>query len=388
MDRDLQYDAAPVSATSRAPITACTLVPTWTVGDRYLVVATCAVNESTTTVSAELHVDGSPSFGFDIAPKDFTNDYFACPMVFPRTVQTGAETLELIVDSAASAPDPGATVRQAQLAVFKLTDLDVTNADHASAGSSTTNTTYTTVTGSTCTIPEAGEYLIVACAQVGKGELTANFNIRLALNGTTAYGDQTMRANSTTKNFPWATMVKLTLAAGDVLTIEHKVTTTGTVSTAYASIVALRVNNMPQVQEVEDFTTDADNSTTSTTYADIVDVSQTSFMLQAFPSLVLSCAHIRRGGIAVDASIQTLVDGATVLESRHETVTNNTEQTHFAVHPFTPSQGAHTIKQQWRSEGGGITAAIHQDSAIAILCLEDNATVRIFGGNILGANIV
>ena len=382
--RNYQYNEWAGPTTSAAPTVTATLSPTWAIGDRYCVIANIVAGMDTSPFDVVLGGLGTASdYDHYISPRDTANDMYCCPMIFSYVVVTGTEAPELYFDS--DSAGAGTTARTASIHVFKMLENDQTNADYLAAGSSTTNTTFTDVTGSTVTIARTGTYLILACASVGKGETTANFNIQLAVNGT-GYGDQTMRAVSPTHRLPWAHMVKLALTAGDVLTIQHKVTTTGTVSTSYPSIVALWVGDFPNIQEHEDTGNVVAAFGTAGTWVDHT-LLEDDYRLAAFESLILSTALYRHGNASGDVSYQTLYDGTTISESRNESVVGSGEATHFSVLRIDPSAGSHTILQQIQHEGVGALAATGSDCATAVLQFSDDLSVEIRGGDIPGGDI-
>lgn len=387
-NRNFQYTEFAASSTSSSATVGTHTLTGWSASERYLIIANIIAGARADGLDAggpfEVGLSddtGNPGgFTCDVAQQDYTNDMYAFPMIFPFDCAglSGDPTLQ--IDLVLPSGTGLVTYRQSGIYPFKLLGNDQTNEDYLTAGSSTDQTTFQTVTGSTVTIAKDGDYFVLACAKVGKGETTANFNIRLALNGTTGYGDQTMRAVSTTKFFPWATMKRLTLVAGDVLTVEHKVTTTGTVSTNNPSIIALYADDLANLLTIED-TADGSAATVATagTWKDHNNMG-TEYRLRAFAALLLSCAQYRRGAAAVDSSMQTLYDGTTVAESRAESVAANTEQTHFATLALDPATaGDHTVVQQHQNHGTGITGAFISDGATAIIGMENNTTVQIYG---------
>ena len=392
-NRNFQYIEYAGPATGTAPVPASPnldLSPTWAAGDRYCVIAMSAVSDFPGVFDVILEINGVISFDHYISARDFTNDVYSCPMIFAFNVLTGTELLQLYVDSDATAPDPGATIKQAGIYVFKMLENDQGNPITPTAGSSTTSTSFVDVTDATVTIAKTGDYLILANATVGKDETTANFDIRLAHTvagpSTTGYGQQSMRANSVTKFFPWAHMRKLSLTAGDVLTIQHKVTTTGTATTTYASIVALYLDDFPNALVIED-TADASQNTADTNWHDHGNMA-TDYRLRAFDALVLSCGQYRRGAGSVDASMQTLYDGTTIQETRNESVIANGEATHFCAKALDPATaGDHTVTQQIKNHGTGITSAFISDGCTAIIGMANNTTTIIRGGEVYGGEV-
>jgi hypothetical protein len=366
VNRNFQFNEWAGPTTSTSFFATAALTPTWTPGDRYLVIGTVAAGVDITAFEVEIF----GVYSYSVAVRDSVNDRFSCPMIAPYTAQGAGELFELFINPIGGA---AATARQAFLGVFKMLECDLAN-DYILAGSSTNSTTFETVTNSTVTITEPGDYLVLACAKTGKDETTANFNMRLAVNGTTGYGDQTMRANSVIHFLPWAAMQRLTLAAGDVLTIEHKVSTTGSVSTTQASVVAIRIDTLGDVVEAEDM---GDDTNTSTYIAKpgLNDI----FPSRAFLSLMLSCGRYRRGSGSQEASVRTTYDGVVVQESRNESPAGGSEAVHFCAKGVTPTVAQHIIQQQFQQEPGGLIGAILSDAAVALIGMASDATVRILG---------
>lgn len=384
-NRNFQYASVAGPTTSGTAITMANLVFTGAVDDRYMVIGSSAAGLTIEAFDASIEdAAGAMTLTNPIAPRDIVSDVYSLPMIFSYTLIATGFDLRITGNSVGTAD---LTMRQSCMAAFKMLGSDLTSGDYAAAGSSTTRSdgSYDTVTNSTVTIVKSGEYLIFANAFCRKDELTANFDIRLALNATTGYGQQSMRANSTTGFFPWAHMRKLTLTAGDVLTIQHKVTTTGTMITNNASVVALYIDDFPNVLEIED-TADASQNTADTDWHDHGNMNNV-YALQPYKALLLSCGQYRRGGGSVDASMQTLYDGTTIQETRNESVIANGEATHFCAKALDPATGGqHSLTQQIKNHGTGITSAFISDGATAVLQMNNNATMRIRGNATIFGN--
>lgn len=391
MERNFEYTeyAGPGSTTGTFVTIVSHGVTGSSEGEKYIIVGTVACGTGPNgaepggpfTVSLTDYGGNGTGASCPISPRDPGNDMYSIPVVLVTEHLPGSPpAIEFEMSMGAS--DGTFTYQQAGVYTMRLGPNDVYNTTQGAANS--TSTSFATVTDSSVTIPRTGEYLVLSSATVNKNELTANYEIRLAVNGATFYDTQTMRAVSTTKYFPWASVVKLSLTAGDVLTIEHRVLTTGTVTTQYGQIVALFTQDLPSLLYAEDR---GDDSTTSTSYQDKTGMS-TTFRTPDFLSWMISCGRYRRGAASVDAWAQTLVDGTTVQESRNESVAGGHESVHFAMKGWTPTIGDHTIKQQYKSDGAGISSAFLADAAIAVITTEDNSTVKILGGSILGATIV
>ena len=365
-----------------------------TIGHKYLVISSIAVGAVPDGINPAgpfaARVDGDFSgFGteytHDIEVRDGTSpDMYSCPMIFPITFAGVSGDMRFTIVPASGS----VTARQGSIHAFRLTDTDFTNSNYLGAGSTSGSTSFVDVTGSskTFTVDADGDYLIIACASVGKGELTANFDARLVVDGT-GYSQQAMRANSTTKKFPYAAIKKLTLTAGShTMSIQHKVTTTGDVTTSQASVMALRFDGFPNIQVIED-TADGSATTADTNWHSHTNMTD-SYTLAAYEALVLSCSQYRRGLGSVDASAQTLYDGATIQESRNESVIANSESVHFSCLRINPTAGAHTVTQQIKNHGSGVSSAFLSDSVTAVIQTQGAPRLSVFGGKFFGGQLL
>lgn len=373
MDRNFEYTKVAGPVTSGGSVTLVTHIPTgYTAGERMLFLSTVQAITDGSAFNISINAS-SPEFDHYITPVDVASEFYSCPMFFPK-IASGFVGEEFKIDGI---PDSGTiTMRQGFVGTFKLCDLDEVNDVFGS--STTSDTTYQDVTNSSkpFTVPADGDYLILACASVRKDETTANFNIVLDVDGT-EYGEATFRANSTTKYIPWATGKKVTLTAGPhTMKLKHKVVTTGSVSTNYGTVVAMRCRMLPVVFEDEDL---ADDSTSSTTYVDKLSL---SVRTQAQPTLIISLGLYRRFS-ANEASMRTRYDGVDIAESLNQGSAVDDESVHCALDGVTPTAaGDHILLQQFRRESDGISVAKADDAVLAVITMKDNVTVQILGGQI------
>jgi len=143
----------------------------------------------------------------------------------------------------------------------------------------------------------------------------------------------------------------------------------------------LRLDTFPWYQ------TNASRAQVSTTLTTYQTALNPSYRLQEKPMWLLSsCLG------AKDASTwhyhRTLFNSTTIHETNNEGATGTAENCHMAQSVFTPSGVEHTSSSQYKGDGVGIATAKQTETVITLVQLESDATVRILGGTILGAQIL
>lgn len=350
-------------------------------GDEWFYFATCAANHGDAT-PLEIYftpTDGTSVISHHISPKDIA-DYWSCPLIgidvaFANTVQ---QYLSLTNDITGGA---GYNIREASILTLKKHALDE-YAGGAGASASTSSTSYTALQTLTFTPPTAGDYLIFAAASVNKDETTANCNVRMAIDGT-PYADATIRMSSASYWIPFFDHAVVNLsAASHSITIDGKVTTTGTLNLLYNTIIALRLDTFPW------YSTTASRSEVTTTSGSYQTPINPSVRLSTQPMWMLSSCLGRRGSATTSHKQRTLYDSTTIQETSNEPAIASAEHCHMAQSVFTPSGVEHTASGQYSTDGAGITVAGKSESVITFVQLEDDATVKILCGSILGASIL
>lgn len=388
------YSAGPTSAANQIA-NEVQIAFTGTEGDVYVVLATCCGRGDGAVVEIGVQDNnGSDVWRHRLAMKDTATDYFSAPIMFLYTVPAGgAVDLGVYLFSSGAT---SVTLRNTFIGMFKLLDTDAFVDGLTGSVDTTSDTTFAVCTNSAVTfdVPFAQDYLIITVGLSGKNSTAASFSVQTSVTDdelgtptTTTYSDTIFRMVTVgVSNFwPYASVKKLTLAAGQCdIHIEHKVTTSGTVSTNIA-ILAIPVRTMPAVHENEDT---ANFTTTSTTYVENTNI-EDDYTLGAQETLLLSYGIQWRAAANVEHQMKSTYDGTTFHETSYESVaaSSQSKMVHMGGYTVTPTAGPHTIEQYLSKESTGVTAANLSDAAIVAIMFRDDATVWIMGANIYGAMI-
>lgn len=363
-----------------------TLTFTGTEGDRYLVLANCqAGNLSALETDIYMSQDGALTFYQHTLKPVATADFSSCPMAFEFVLGTGANNFNFTL---AVVPTAGrAVVREAYIVAFKLNVQDATQpASEIQGGGNTNGTTYAAVETMSLTVPVAGDYLIYATANVRKNETTNSYYIKLTANGTD-YSESDKRSVSITHGYPWSSLVKLTLAAGSYdIKIEFKVDAPGTMIADWTFITALRADLFPQLFYAES-RGNTNISTATPTWTNKITLTART---QNQPHVLLSSSIARQTVITKIIHRRTQLDAADIAVSQDTSISTTNKSTHGATANTTPAAGDHTFTMDGTKQTSGLGSGtiVMAESSIAVIQLQDNATLYGHGGKILKGQLL
>lgn len=391
-NRNYNYiEAVGPTSSSAGSLYIAQLVVSGTEGDRYLVIGTVAAGtqadgaEPAGPFSIVCIDEFLPATGIqhDHYPDGAGTDMSSFPSIFWATMDSTAElnlALAFILPSGSGI----ITYREAGLHAFKLGVRDIAGDDFTNSTAGTGS--YETMGSVTFDVPYAGDYLIMAGASVGKSVTTSNFNVRINVDGTT-YCDAAMQVISASYKLPYAAMRKVTLTPGSkTISLEMQSNTAGVADCACTGIIALRVDDWPQVH-----THHATGSYSTTTVAAWEDVPtgtlNQTYRLAAKESLILSYGIFRQPQ-AQDSGIRTQHgSGPTTAQENRNHSTAGERYIHFAAARILPSAGDYPIKQGIYDYASLVRPVIVDDSDVTVLQFTDDLSVEIRGGDILGGDI-
>ena len=312
-------------------------------------------------------------------------DYYHCPM-FGTGLALGAPPNNFLRRNVLAPDTSGGpeTISMRESAILALLH-DPTDVifNGIGDGYATASTSFTPL----ATLDElpAGTYLVMAFAQVYKDTTASSSGIRLTIDGT-SYSTATIRGTSATagKGFPWSAMQVVTVAAGNVITVDGMVVTSGTMTALQLTIVAWDLSTFPAYYTATDATL---HTTTSTSYQNGVALVQQPSTTA--PHLILSCAMLTHSSTGAAGHITTYDAGGgavTINEGRNAAVVAGAHSTHFSLQVVSLSSAIeYTFLTQWkRASGFGTQHADISDNTIVVIQLPPLPIVNFKGGNFLG----
>lgn len=352
-------------------------------GDKFMVLGTMAANISNAAGQIDniLYVEDST---FSILWLDYlayimprnTSEYYSCfSAAYIDTTSFGSGTFTAGLYYARGTAGT-LSARGASLSILKLYD-----DDYYAAGAASTSSTspQDAVTLPPFTLAADTTFDIIATGLFFKSNTTANFNMKLVVNGTD-YQQNSLRANDTANIYPWSGRTRLTLAAGaHTISIQQWVTTSGTVSCQIGQIFVLNVANFQNTYEAESV---ARSTTTNTAYQDKLTLTQVP---QAGPydHIFISTGAVDKGVLAESVLNQTL-QGATVLQENLITPVSGglaIDQPYFHMSFDSLASDSLSFIAQYKSLAGALVGI--QD-CVESLWQTGGASVEIRSGQFIG----
>lgn len=242
----------------------------------------------------------------------------------------------------------------------------------ASSGDSEDSTAATTWQDSDTEITivpnSSRDYLIIATAELNRDVIVNSGEVRLQnITDTVTYNSRKLRATTTGDCRPWQCVVKVTLSAATTYKIQFQSITSGTTKLNWKSIVAIDLNDFPNVYYDEDR---ANSTTVSTSF---VDTGNTLTETTNAGEHILFAGLHARGAIGANhhGEIKLTEDGndlGTMLYRTQDRI--NDAWVYFCCYKVTLTVASHTFKFEFRKQGTGAGGLSTIDSAIALLELE------------------
>ena len=224
--------------------------------------------------------------------------------------------------------------------------------------SSTTSTTYQDKVTLTFTPPTAGDYIIIADAEVAGSSTFYNAKACLNVAGT-VYQELIYRVKATTNWYPFNALKRLTLSSQ--ITIKIQYSSSNTAATAYIRNARLIVFKLPS----EYTESEARTTTTSTSWQSKVTLTFTP--ASAGDYLIIATANLDGSSTSYDVKCQLIQDGSTVHASVVRRTTNSAARYNFGVmRKVTLTAESHTFDLQYCSSSTSGTAGIGYAHTIAI----------------------
>jgi len=280
-----------------------------------------------------------------------------------------------------------ATIRQMAIFAVKKTPQDFSALGEPTA---TSSSTFTSAVNLSFTVDGTAEYLILASCSVTKDETGTNTETKLT-DGTTDYGLAQHRVTTAEVDdgapdgelLPWGIIAKASLTGAQSWDIMFRSITSGSSVIRIPTIIAMRTDLFRRIYYSESLGTSTNATGLFQDKVTLTDIPA------AFNHVIISNSHITNNTATNSTKARVLQDATTILEAQNEPAVLNSvvQNPVFTVSRKTLSSVSTTWKTQWaRATALGTTTI--SNSNIAVLQLEDSATVWIKGANILGATIL
>lgn len=261
-----------------------------------------------------------------------------------------------------------------------------------SSAFSTTSDAYQSAHTLTFTPSTSGDYLILACAQVGYSG-TGNPLVQLDTDGTTTHADtqvtdrgQHASAPSRRASF-FAANVATLAAASKTITLQLKSSVSGqAVSIDKACIVALRLDDFSETFTAEDHT---GSSTTSATFVDALSDTQTLSTGEDY-LFIGNLINYQTGGDAAEA--QSNVGGTTIAQPYYDPNVSGSEAGCTGLIYRATASGSTEFDLQYRKAGSSevfftaaVTAMLRLETPSGGTTYNDSISEGVDAGSTLGA---
>jgi hypothetical protein len=303
--------------------------------------------------------------------QSYPNDYVCGGSIAIDTfgVAPGSQTYEIQYGSSSSMHY--AYIKNAKIIAIKLNTADQNAVQESKT--TTTGTGWSDKTTLTFTPATAGDYLILAVADMDSNSTTYDWKVQLLVDAS-AYSVTNIENNDGSNTMPWIVCKKVTLtAASHTMKIQYATeNASGTVGINNARIVAIRLSNYDSNSYGE---SDGESSTANTAYTD-------KTTLTATPAndthLILGCAGLGEDSISYNVSGQ-LIEGAVSKCEHTQESKDATSRGYcfFTIYKATLSATSTTWKIQYKTENAGYVAYV-QGARIAVLALGEMATRGTF----------
>lgn len=388
--RPVHYAEDLTSHTSDSGATGVTLSYTGTVGENEWVLAsTTAGFDAGNNISIFYPVGAG---GLDVTPIA-TGDFYNFPGLYPGqvTLPSGTPNFSDIVAGVIN-PTHGLAhviVKESSMMTIKQLASDGGNVGAMNGlviDGSTESTSYAAMNSegeASVDVSVAGDYLLIVTGSASKTETTANYLVKVALNGTD-YCEQTFRASAAdvSKIWPYGFVRRVTLTPGTyTISVQGKVNTTGTMNFIYGAVACLPLSTFANYWYNQQLTNIVPNFPGFQT-----GNSLTAFLEGGRNYLVIASALVTRSN---GMSWQTVDELGTILSSG--TVASMTAGTQFCMWAQSRisavSDIRKTFSQQVSKSAVGAGGASMTQCAIIVIQEADDSTVHIRGGTIKGGTI-
>jgi hypothetical protein len=314
----------------------------------------------------------------NIEDKD-TNDYHPVSGIASETFGASPSSVTLTINYSAESGNT-AGIREARILVLKLEAGDVYAED--TSDQTTTSTTFSTALTLNWTPASAGDYILLGSTEYRRGSVTGE-GITRFVHASTNYGVTTSRPKDSNSYFPGLHGVYLSnLSGSQSATIQwaRSSTVTGTAYCRRATLLALRADNFPSVEQAE---SRSRQTTTSNAAQQAVTTGTIAVVDQAY--LILGVG-VRDHNSTSNFALTKIDEGtsAIISETSQEAVIESTTidvqagmWAQMAVQ--TLSAGNTSFRVAYRSSSSGTSTGI-SDAAIFVIQLTDPPAPTGFTG--------